>query len=100
MVDTTRVYIRPVWVGGSSGYRYDVEHEGRVVVARSRVPSSDASRWCAGEGKDGILEVWRYGGSGPCMVAEIGHAATRTVTESERQGPKWTRWVPFEKGVI
>ena len=95
-----KMFMRPVWVGGASGYRYDVEFDGQVVVSRSRVPVLDAARWCAGQGKDGILEVWRYGGSGPCMIAEIGKAATRTILENERHGPRFVKWHPFERTAV
>ena len=95
MGDVTRVYIRPIWT--AAGYRYDVELDGQVIVARSRVPSSDAARWCAGQGKDGVLEVWRYGGSGPSMKGEISRLAQRTVTEGERQSPTFVKWRPIDK---
>ena len=94
-----KVFIHPVWVGGSQGYRYDIEHDGRIVIAKSRVPFCDAARWCAGEGKDGILEVWRYGGSGPAMKGEISRYASKTVRETETVSPRFVKWVPFERNV-
>ena len=94
-----KVFMRPVWVGGASGYRYDVELDGEVIVRRSRVPALDAARWLRGAGKDGVLEVWRYGGSGPCMIAEISRAACRTVVESERHGPRFGKWQAFDAEV-
>lgn len=92
----TKVFMRPVWVGGSTGYRYDIEHEGEVVVRGSRVPLCDAARWCQGVGKNGLLEVWRYGGSGPAMKGEIQRYAGLTVRETKTIGPRFEKWVPFD----
>ena len=97
MADATVVYMRPVWVGGNAGYRYEVTFEGRVIVERSRVPALDAARWCAGEGKDGILEVWRDGGSGAALKGELSRMARWTVDEGERSGPTFKRWRPFDR---
>lgn len=96
----TKVFIHPVWVGGKQGYRYDIEHDGRIVVSKSRVPFCDAARWCAGEGKDGILEMWRYGGSGPAMKGEIGRYAALTVRETGREAPRFQKWKPFEREML
>ena len=96
----TKVYIIPRWVGGNAGYRYDVEHDGVIVVRGSKVPLCDAARWCAGEGKNGKVEVWRYGGSGPAMIAEIERMASRTVRETETMSPRFVKWVPFERKVL
>ena len=81
------MYIVPVWKGGSSGYRYDIELDGRVIVAGSRAPLGDAARWCAGAGVDGVVEVWRYGGSAAAMRAPVARAARFTTHEGERAGP-------------
>lgn len=94
-----RVYMIPRWVGGSVGYRYDIEHEGEIVVQGSRVPLCDAARWCQGFGKDGILEVWRYGGSYPAMKGEISRYASKTVRETETASPRFVKWAPFEWNV-
>ena len=95
----TKVYIRPRWVGGNVGYRYDIEHEGMVVVERSRVPLCDAARFLHGVGKNGKVEVWRYGGSGPAMIAEIERYAMLTVSEGERDAPRFKKWVPYDQRV-
>jgi hypothetical protein len=99
MADVVKVYMRPVWVGGNAGYRYDLEHDGRIVVERSKVPLCDAARWCAGEGKNGKVEVWRYGGSGPAMIAEIERYAALTVRETETVSPRFVKWRPFDRDV-
>ena len=94
----TRVYIRPVWIGGSTGYLYDIEHDGTVVAERSRTPLCDAARWAVGEGKDGKVEVWRYGGSGPAMVGEISRYAGLTVRETKTVSPRFEKWSSFPVG--
>lgn len=91
----TKVFIHPVRT--ASGYRYDIEHDGQIVVSRSRVPFCDAARWCAWVGKDGILEMWRYGGSYPAMKGEIGRYAGLTVRETDRVSPRFVKWRPFER---
>ena len=100
MVNVTTVVMRPVWVGGNVGYRYDMLLDGQVIVERSRVPVSDAARWCAGKGKDGILEVVRYGGSGVAMRGEISRMARWTVDERERSGPTFKKWRPFDRARV
>lgn len=96
MSGATRVYIVPAWKGGSSGYRYDIELDGKVVVAGSRAPLGDAARWCAGAGVDGVVEVWRYGGSAPALRAPVANAAQLTTKEGERDGPRFIKWKPFQ----
>jgi hypothetical protein len=96
----TKVFIRPVWVGGNAGYRYNIEHEGRLVVERSKAPLCDAARWCDGEGKDGKVEVWRYGGSYPAMIGEIERYAALTVRETETVSPRFVKWRPFQHDVM
>ena len=95
MSGVTRVYIVPVWKGGSSGYRYDIELDGKVIVAGSRAPLGDAARWCAGAGVDGVVEVWRYGGSAAAMRAPVARAARFTTHEGERAGPRFVERKPF-----
>ena len=97
---TTKVFIHPVWVGGRQGYRYDIEHNGQIVVSKSRVPFCDAARWCAGVGKDGVLEMWRYGGSYPAMKGEIARYAALTIGETDKQSPSFKKWHAFERDVV
>jgi hypothetical protein len=89
-----KVEIRPVWTKG--GYRYDIWHEGALIVPRSKAPAGDAARWCAGVGKFGKLEVWRPDATSPALLAEIEHSRTRTVMENEKAGPRFIKWRPYE----
>lgn len=97
MSEVHRIYMQPVWIGGRSGYRYDLFHDDfdAPIVERSRSPLGDAARWCAVEGKNGKVEVWRYGGSAPAMMAEISLAAALTVSETDQHGPRVVKWKPF-----
>jgi hypothetical protein len=90
-----KVTIEPVWT--KSGYRYDIYHEGVLIVPKSKAPAGDASRWCAGVGKFGKLEVYRRGDSFPSMTAEIEHTAARTVRETETDGPRFVKWQPYAR---
>lgn len=59
MSDVHRIEMRPVWAGGRAGYRYDLFHEGLLVVERTSQPLCDAARWLQDGGKDGKVELWR-----------------------------------------
>lgn len=94
-----RFDMRPVRIG-AGGYRYDLYHDGVLVVEKSRVPLCDAARWCCGSGKDGIVEVWRYGGSYPAMTGKIERYASLTVSETETLSPRFVKWHPFNREVL
>jgi hypothetical protein len=76
-----RIDMRPVWAGGRAGYRYDLSYDGRLVVERTSQPLCDAARWLQDAGKDGKVELWRYGGSGPCLTSEISRYAPLFLSE-------------------
>jgi hypothetical protein len=90
----TRVFIE-LTSYGQAGARYRVTTEaGRVLVASSRTPALDAARALLAEGVTGRLQVWRPSGTSPAMNVDIERAATLTVLEGDRQGPRFGAWKP------
>jgi hypothetical protein len=85
---------------GQTGAHYRVTGEnGRVLVARSRVPEFDAARVLLAEGVTGELEIWRPAGTSPAMRLDIGKAAEHTVVEGATIGPVIRRWTADNRRV-
>lgn len=81
MSDVHKIEMRPVWSGGRAGYRYDLYQDGALIVSRTSQPLCDAARWLQDAGKDGKVELWRPGSSGPCLIAEISRYAPLFLSE-------------------
>lgn len=96
-METHRVVILPVWIGGSTGYVYDVYMKDELIVSRSKVPSCDAARYLQGQGLGGMLEVYRWGKDSPDMTGKIGVLAIKTVAESAKGPLRFMKWSPFNK---
>lgn len=95
MSDVHRIEMRPAWVGGKHGYKYDLAYEGVVVVERSSQPLCDAARFLIGRGKDGKVELARPGGL-PCLSGEISRYAVRKLVEPDRGQLHYQKWSPFD----
>jgi hypothetical protein len=84
-----KIIIRPVSIG-SRGQNYSVSLDRAAIISSSRNPTADACRYLAARGRTGRLEVWDDTRSHPRLVIpDIGKAATLTVSESDRHGPRF-----------
>ena len=99
MSDVHRFEMRPVWAGGKAGYRYDLFLDGALVIPRTSQPLCDAALWCRRHGKDGKVELARYGGSAPCLTGEISYYATRYLYEPDKGQMKYRKREPFDPAI-
>lgn len=81
---------------GARGPYYRVDFEGEVLLARTFKPFHDACRALVAKGLTGPAEHWTNG----CLSMRshaIERTALFTVTESAAQGPRISKYVPFEQ---
>lgn len=88
-----KVEMKAVWIGGSTGYVYDVVYDGNVIVARSRVPACDTARYLLAGNQEGWLELYR--GDRLAMSGDIRTLANLTVSETRSTTPRFKKWIPF-----
>ncbi len=79
------------------GDLWRVTHDGIVIVESSRVPEYDAARALAALGLAGTIETRHAGSAIVSMRLDISKAATLTVIENDRSGPRLGLWQPFDR---
>lgn len=90
--------MHPVWVGGTSGYRYDVYRDGVLVVEKSRNPLCDAARFLSDSGHTGTVELSRVDNPVVAMRGSIERFSSLMVSEGDRHSPVFRKWKPFPSG--
>jgi hypothetical protein len=88
-----RITIEPTNLS-DGGQRYRATHDGDVLVGSSRNPEFDACRALLALGLTGKVEVLRPGSAFPAMRIDIECGARLTIIETERLGPRQSRWRP------
>lgn len=79
------------------GARYNVLHDGDVLLENSRNPEHDAARELLKLGAhadDMMLTRWR-GSTIESMRGRVGWFADRTVSEGQGGGVRFTTWAPY-----
>ena len=74
-------------------YHYDVAIDGELIVRDSWEPICECARALLARGITGLVRVFE--GSKARLTFDIEKAAKLTVTENNRQGPRFTKWHPF-----
>lgn len=95
---TVKVWMHPVLC--HTGYRYRVtldSPDGEEILSRSRTPACDASRLLHSQGKFGKLEVYRTGSTSPAMTGEIEKLRHKTVKETDKSGPYFSKYKEFAR---
>ena len=82
---------------GARGDRWRVIHDGIVLVESSRDPEHDAARALTALGLTGTIETRHPRSAIVSMRLDISKAATSTVIENKRSGPRLGRWQPFDR---
>jgi hypothetical protein len=90
---TLQTTLFPIWVGGKSGYLYDVKLAGDTIVRRSRDPYHDVARALLARGHAGSFDIVDAGGA-PLMRHDIERAALLRVVEDSRGGFYIRKWSP------
>jgi hypothetical protein len=93
--DEHYIEMRPVWTGGKAGYRYDLHHDGALIVSRTSQPLCDAARFLSGLGKGGKVVLHRPGAP-PCLRGEISRYALRNLVEPDKGAMHYQKWKPFD----
>jgi hypothetical protein len=78
----------------STGQRYRVWHDGEVLIESTKNAFHDAARALSAKGVTGRLEMKRKGSDRIDLRGLIAVLATRTISETEKHGPKPVKWVP------
>lgn len=81
------------------GPLYRVHHNDQVLVDKTLKPAADACRALVALGITGPVEMW---GNGKHRMSfpDVEKAALLTTSEGETQGPRITKYVPFDKEVF
>jgi hypothetical protein len=85
----------PIWVGGKSGYLYNVTLDGELVLERSRDPECDLARVLQARGISGHANVYDGKTHKLRSIINIEKLATRTVREDRAKGPMLVKWKPY-----
>lgn len=82
---------------GASGQRYDVWHDGELLVAGTRAGIFDAARALVELGADleDVILIRRQGSPTWDMRGRVGWLIGRTVSEGDSQGPHIINWSPY-----
>src|SRR5262245_7464646 len=91
-----RISIEATGLGGR-GQRYRVTHNGVPLIESTKNPEFDSARALLARGIVGQVEVWRHGVSFPASRFDVRRAANVTVSETDRDGLRITRWQPATK---
>lgn len=90
-----KVIVRPTRLG-PRGQRYAVLLDGNLLIADTRDPMTDASRFLSSKGYTGGLEIWDEVRPYPLMIVfDLQAAARLVVSETERHGPRFRPYRPF-----
>lgn len=81
---------------GARGSRYRLWHDGAALIESSRDPEFDACRALLARGIVGTLHTRHRGRQTVCLVLDIEKGAMARTNESERSGPRFGRWQPFD----
>lgn len=80
----------------NKGHIYAVSFNRAEIIAKTRNPELNACRWLATHGYRGRMEVWDTDRPYPRMtINDIEKAATLTVSESDGQPLKFTKYRPM-----
>src|SRR5215475_846180 len=86
-----RIWIEATYLG-AHGQRYRVIHNGITLIESTKYPEFDSARALLAQSIVGQIEVWRYGTSFPATRFDIQRFAKLTVSETDRDGLRITRW--------
>ena len=85
--------LRPIWVGGRAGYKYDVLFGDEVVVVQSLDPEHDLARALLKRGIIGIVTMLDAETHKPRTLIDIEKAAGSSVSEEDRGGLRLRKWI-------
>jgi hypothetical protein len=76
--------------------------DGRILVASARCPLLEAARVLLAKGVDPgtVLEMQHQGSAIVAMRGKLGKLAGLTVTENNKIGPTFAKYVPFDRAAI
>jgi hypothetical protein len=77
------------------GTIYWVIYADEILIAACRNPEFDACRVLLARDITGHLEMWRSGKTWWDLAVDIEVGAGLTLRETETEGPRIVRWVPF-----
>ena len=75
---------------------YRVWHDGSVLIESCKSPEHDAARKLSAMGVTGRMQTRRLGQSRVDMEMLIAVAAAKTVSETQKHGPRVVRWAAFD----
>lgn len=78
----------------STGQRYRVFHDGKVLVESCREPLCSGARALVEKGVTGRVQMRRVGRQQIDMEGLIAVLATKTVTEGQVATPRFAKWSP------
>lgn len=81
---------------GARGSLFAITVDGIEIVRSSRQAVLDACRELRTRGVTGTLEVSHVGSDVVAMRVDIDRGAGLSVVESDKQGLKFAKWVPFD----
>lgn len=88
IIDIERTHI------SGTGQRYRVWHDGNVLIESTKNAFFDSARALSAKGVTGRLQMRRKGRDQIDMTGLIAVAATFTISETERHGPRLIKWAP------
>ena len=80
----------------STGTRYRVWHDGKVLIESARVPLTEAARVLSGNGVTGRIRQVRKGHAGYDIEGLIAVLAPLTVSEGQTSGPRFAKWSAYD----
>jgi hypothetical protein len=82
----------------SGGQRYEVWHDGDVILKSAKNPFYDGARAVlalGGADPDDTLVMVDHTTRRTRLSGILGFAASKTITEGDIHGPRLTKWVPY-----
>jgi len=82
----------------SGGQRYEVWHDGDVILTSTKNPFHDGARALlslGGADPDDTLILVDHTTQRPRLSGRLGYAAAMTITEGEMHGPRLVKWAPY-----
>lgn len=81
-----------------SGQRYEVWHDGAVILKSTKNPFNDGARAIlalGGAEPDDILVQVDHVTRRPRMSGRLSSVAATTISEGDTHGPRMVKWVPY-----
>lgn len=78
-----------------NGQRFSVSHNGAQVIKSTKNPEHDGARYLRDAGYAGEM-ITRVKGK-DSLIGDIEQCAKRTISETDRHGPRSVKFVPFDR---